>query len=273
MKNLIFVFACLLSFSVFGQEIITNQAGEKIILNSDKTWGYFEVKKVINDSTNRSGSLSHINLSDSSTISKFLNTQSIDVVKEFDINDFEVLDYCCGHSPSFLIKDVNGKTGFVSSNTRSRDNELIRLLDKTNDLNTLEKQSPINIIGTKIEEINTAGGVDFSITWQYLDKSKDIKYLDFTVVPYNCVGDLVTGEYDNGRFKGEITGPISASEVEFSPGKFKRENSYWSRAWYNSTICSIKIVKVEVEYMDGTKYIYVKELPKISSPYLKYFSF
>jgi len=270
MKKLLLILLCL-PFIGFGQEIIINQAGKKIILNSDKTWEYLELKTVANDSINLSGFSSYIELTESRNISKLLNTKSIDIVKGFDINNFEVLDYCCGYSPSFLIRDINGKTGFVSNYAVSKSNELTRLLDEKNDLNTLAKKSPINIIGTKIEEINSADGVDFSITWQYLDKLKDIKYLDYTVVPYNCVGDPVSGRYDNGRFTGRITGPVSASE--FKDGRFKREKSYWGTAWYNNTICSIKIVKVEVEYMDGTKYIYVKELPKISAPYLKHYSF
>ena len=271
MKRILFIILLTLPFFGFGQEIITNQEGKKIILKSDKTWEYLESEKVKNDSTNISGFSSYIELTETTSISKFLNTKSVDVVKGFDINNFQVLDYCCDFLASFLIKDINGKTGFVSRYTVDKDNELERLLDQKNDLNTLERGIPINIIGTKIEEINSAGGVDFSITWQYLDNSKDIKYLDYTVVPYNCVGDPVKGKYDSGRFTGRITGPISASE--FKDGRFKKERSYWGTAWYNNTICSIKIVKVEVEYMDGTKYIYVKELPKISSPYLQYYTF
>ena len=144
-------------------------------------------------------------------------------------------------------------------------------IDKENMTEVLEKKKPINIIGVAIEDINSADGVDISITWQYLNTSKDIKYLYFTISPYNCVGDPVKGRYDNAPWSdngskiGKIIGPIYGSD--------ERQESHWETFWYNRSICSIKIVKVKVEYMDGSNYTYVKELNKISSPYLKYYSF
>ena len=56
-------------------------------------------------------------------------------------------------------------------------------------------------------------------------------------------------------FTGQSTGPIEAVETFRNP--------QWSNGWYNNTITCIKITKVKVEYMDGTSYVYVKELPKI----------
>lgn len=265
MKKIIFTLLLTISLVGYGQDIVTNKDGKKIILNGDKTWEYLEIVKSDNDS---SISSSHFGDLSNREISRFLNTKSVDIIKNFDRLNYEVLDYygkpySSYSSCNYLIKDLNNKTGFIYES--SCDVELNKKLDQKNSIEILEKGCPINIIGTKIEEINSADGVDISITCQYLDNSKDIKYLEFTMEPYNCVGDRVSGRYDSGRKIGQITGPISASN--------ERLVYHWGTMWYNSTICSIKIVKVEVEYMDGTKYIYVKELPKISSPFLKYYSF
>lgn len=265
MKKTIFIILLIVPCLGIGQEIVINKNGKKIILNKDKTWDYFEIIKSKNDSTNSNSYFGDIS---DKTISRFLNTKSVDIVKNFDGLNYEVLDYYGKpyskySSCNYLIRDINNKTGFLY---RSKcDMELNNKLDQKNSIEILEKNSPLNIIGTKIEEINSADGVDISVTWQYLDNSKDIKYLYFTFLPYNCVGDPISGRYDNGSKRGKITGPISSSD--------ERQKSYWETMWYNNTVCAIKITKVEVEYMDGSKYTYVKELPKISSPHFKYFSF
>ena len=254
MKKTIFIILLIVPFLVIGQEIVINKDGKKIILNDDKTWDYFEIIKSKNDSNNSNSYFGDIS---DKIISKFLNTNSVDIVKNFDGSNYEVLDYYGKpfskySSCNYLIKDINNKTGFLY---RSEcDMELNNKLDQKNSIEILEKSKPLNIIGTKIEDINSADGVDISITLQYLDKSKDIKYIRFTWVPYNCVGDPVSGRYDNGKKTGVVTGPISASN--------ERLNWHWETMWYNNTICSIKLVKVQVEYMDNTKYTYVNELPK-----------
>ncbi len=74
---------------------------------------------------------------------------------------------------------------------------------------------------------------------------KTIRYLVFTCIPYNQVNDIVscnvTGAVER-RFK--MTGPIEHS-------------SYWQYAqfengWSNPNISSVKLTKVEIQYMDGT---------------------
>tara|TARA_B110000003_G_C16618074_1_gene522039 strand:- start:378 stop:1595 length:1218 start_codon:yes stop_codon:yes gene_type:complete len=202
------------------------------------------------------------------TPKRFLNAHSVELLRKFDRNNFEVLDYYGKvlweySSCYYLVRDINNKTGFVYKN---RCKQILNAkIDKENQKEVFKNKKPLNIIGVAIEDINSADGVDISITWQYLDTLKDLKYLYFTIAPYNCVGDPVKGRYDDGQQIGKITGPIY--------GSLERNESHWKAFWYNKTICSIKIVKVQVEYMDGSKYTYVKELNKISSPYLKYYSF
>ena len=124
-----------------------------------------------------------------------------------------------------------------------------------------QEELVMKVIKTDASSPNSASGVDFSIDWYYYNTKKDIKYIYFTVAPYNEVGDR---QYCNIRdyatFTGSATGPISASSELL---KYT-----WGNAWYNNTIKKVKIIKVSIEYEDGTNYTYVKELNKILSPYI-----
>jgi len=125
-------------------------------------------------------------------------------------------------------------------------------------INTGQK---ILIRDLRVYSPNSADGVDFSISYGYFDNTKNIKYIYFTVVPYNAVGDIQTCQITGKSTAiGKVTGPISSEEYL---------SVRWETMWYNSTITCVKLIKVEVQYMDGTFYIYVNELPKILD---KYFS-
>ena len=259
MKNLILTLIITLPLTLWGQEIITNKFGEDIILYENKTWDYY-----VNDN--------NLNIDSSELFSYFFDISRENIYKygwyksgkvtNFNHDSYEVLDYKGNHQCEYLIKDINGKSGFFVDRC---DEYLNDLIDKKNLIETNQKNSKLNILGTSITSINSVGGVDLSISWKYLNKSKDIKYIYFDMLPYNTVGDPVKGKYDNGVKTGKITGPISSSN--------KKIISKWSTFWYNSTICCFKITKVKVEYMDGSKYTYVNELPKIFSENLKYYCF
>lgn len=108
--------------------------------------------------------------------------------------------------------------------------------------------------------INSADGVMVSVLCRYYKKEKDIKYLYITMVPYNQVGDPQSCYIlRRSEFTGKITGPISAQYHDFI--------WQWDAAWYNNTIRCIQITKVVVQYMDGTSYTYIKDLPKIMGDY------
>lgn len=88
---------------------------------------------------------------------------------------------------------------------------------------------------------NTAGGVDCNITfWSFGDI---IKYVTFWVEPYNAVNDVVSCEIQKtSEIKVKYTGPTEISE----PTGIVLEN-----AWYNHTIQTICINKVEIELTNG----------------------
>lgn len=103
---------------------------------------------------------------------------------------------------------------------------------------------PLVIAYADTEGPNSAGGVDVRINALNVS-SKTIKYLRYTVVPYNAVGDRVSGTIRR-RSAARIfdTGPI-APDASSPPG-------VWDNVWYNSSIRCLEITRVRIEYMDGT---------------------
>lgn len=177
---------------------------------------------------------------------------------------------------------------------------------------------PILIGGISVYNINSVGGVDVLIRWKN-NSSKDIKYITFTVEPYNAVGDRVASSIGNKTTAYlEVTGPISPfngydfkdwqhpdwwgfynkssfggghdgweiiskdmngrfyyldfSNSQWNPDIFDFTNeqiylteeesefvmgqNLWGPIWYNNTIHEIKIIGVEVIWMDGTNSSY-----------------
>lgn len=93
---------------------------------------------------------------------------------------------------------------------------------------------------------NSANGVDLNIYWKN-NSDKVIKYIVFQVEAYNAVNDIVFSEIgSHSKYNAQDTGPYKKGEGESG-------DSYWENAWYNSTIKSVKLTNVDIEYMDGTK--------------------
>ena len=94
-------------------------------------------------------------------------------------------------------------------------------------------------------ECNSAGGVSIRHSIKN-NSSKVMKYVTIYFEPYNSVGDKVSTTIGNhySLFSIKITGPVEAGEN--SQGLIAKN------AWYNRTISSCRLVKAEIEYMDGT---------------------
>lgn len=91
---------------------------------------------------------------------------------------------------------------------------------------------------------NSAGGVSVRICYKN-DTEKTIKYAKFIVVPYNAVQDQVSCSISRISEKYlSITGPIAPNA---------QNRPYWENCWYNNTICTVVLTKIELEYMDGSK--------------------
>lgn len=147
------------------------------------------------------------------------------------------------------------------------------------------------------KSINSVGGVEPTIVWRN-DSGKTIKYIYFTVVPYNAVNDIVSCRITGDTYTTlKCTGPYKTFDINdigfsseiyldkglasiyktsseplyaipysmhylLNPKKYYlTENDYnyifnnessWDPIWYNYSVDSIKITKVNITYMDGS---------------------
>jgi hypothetical protein len=102
---------------------------------------------------------------------------------------------------------------------------------------------PILIIYHNTSTPNSAGGVDCHI--RFVNASaKRMKYVNFTVVPYNRVDDITHSETGG---QSEVTIRI----VDYIQPN-KTYYGFWENVWYNSTISYMRILAVEVIYDDNT---------------------
>ena len=92
---------------------------------------------------------------------------------------------------------------------------------------------------------NSAGGVDLYINWKNLS-DKVIKYVYFTVEPYNSVNDTVTCTIRHySEFTAQDDGPFKKGQGTSGTGY------YWENAWYNHSIRGARLKSVRIIYMDG----------------------
>lgn len=93
--------------------------------------------------------------------------------------------------------------------------------------------------------VNSAGGA--SVKFSFINTGdKSIKYAKFYMIPYNAVGDAVGCDTRKcSEFCINLTGPVE-------PGKLMK-GVYAENCWYNSSIKTARVSKVEIQYMDGTE--------------------
>ena len=122
-----------------------------------------------------------------------------------------------------------------------------------------KRDLPIYINQILVSEPNSADGVTFYLSWKNIS-GKELKYVVFKVEPYNAVNDIVSCEITgNTTCRGAITGPIKIDE-------FCRMGC-WENAWYNNTIKYIKVIGIEVTFMDNTLRTYdVNEVNLMIAP-------
>lgn len=134
--------------------------------------------------------------------------------------------------------------GFASSKVSSRESIPE---SKPSLLEQREKcASLISVSKVSVDKPNSAGGVDLHIEWTN-KADKTIKYITFTVLPYNAVDDVVKCEIRGLSAAGcQVTGPVK-------PGASYGSDYRWECVWYNNTITWARLGAIEIEYMDGTK--------------------
>lgn len=101
---------------------------------------------------------------------------------------------------------------------------------------------------------NSAGGVDLHIS--FTNKSdKTIKYIHFSVTPYNAVGDAMRCDIRNySSFTGYLTGPLEPGYEGYSRHGNFISTEVWGEAWYNYSIKSVELDSVRIEYTDGSTF-------------------
>lgn len=113
----------------------------------------------------------------------------------------------------------------------------------------------LRIYSAYISDIDSAGGVDVTIAWQ--NKSVNtVKYISFQVEAINAVGDNVSCEIRGSKYGNlQDTGPYATDEGDFNYSEYTNEyyGATWGEVWYNSTAKTVNIIKIEIEYTDGTK--------------------
>ena len=107
------------------------------------------------------------------------------------------------------------------------------------------QEAGIPIIMTEIYPYypNSVGGVDVRL--RFVNTSNyDFKYVTFTLVPYNRVGDIAPSDIGNKTDAYlRLVGPIK------SDGGV--HGTTWETVWYNGTISCVKLVEIEITYMSG----------------------
>jgi hypothetical protein len=110
-----------------------------------------------------------------------------------------------------------------------------------------EKGFPIAIYEHYPSKPNSADGVNVSIAWNNLSP-KEIKYITFTVKPYNAVDDVVFCNVSgDASYSLKVTGPIKAWNMD------DNEFHFWENVWYNNTIKRIEIEQIDIIYMDNSE--------------------
>jgi len=127
-----------------------------------------------------------------------------------------------------------------------------------------EAGAPILMTSLFTNDPNSAGGVNVR-TWYYVlaTESNPIKYIDFEVVPYNAVDDLVASTVGNRKVKRSlrVTGPLVEKVGEHVP-------AVWQNVWYNNSIKCTQLNSISIEMMNGDVHTYNDNFSEIMSEQL-----
>ena len=180
-------------------------------------------------------------------------------------------------SSNYIKVDIDGKTGWLhqiyitnwrvikENLQREKEREELRRMSLQREREEEERIEKHNQFlrdkgyGLKLNKmsfsINSADGISPLIVVENIDVKKIIKYIKFTLTPFNTVGDITEGRINNkSTIEVRGVGPIK-------PGD--QATYTFDNLWYNGTIGCIETYKIEVEYMDGSFFTYLNDLEDI----------
>lgn len=129
---------------------------------------------------------------------------------------------------------ISLKNGVIDENNRV-----------TEENNRIEARNIIRVSKVQMSSKDSAGGLYLYVNFTN-NSPKTIKYIRVSFTFYNAVNDPIVLQYKTSEvLTGEMVGPFATGEgiSDLSQG--------WGK-FYNWTIDSVKLVKIQIEYMDGT---------------------
>ena len=128
---------------------------------------------------------------------------------------------------------------------------------------TTNQDSTIKMV--YLRKPNSVGGVDVAINWNNYSH-KPVKYITFTLTPYNAVDDVVYCSITKkSTLSVKATGPY-AKGFHCSPNA----GGSWSNVWYNQNITYCILSKVTIQYMDGKQKVISKIKIKSTNDVIKF---
>jgi hypothetical protein len=127
-----------------------------------------------------------------------------------------------------------------------------------------ELGSPLLVLNYRTNLPNTAGGVNCSLEFINIT-DKRIKYVYFTVVPYNRVDDIAYSEI----------GRVSSTTIEVVNYILPNETyiANWENVWYNASITYMRIIEIRVIFDDNTSITINEDIEKAILTPEKYVQF
>jgi len=116
-----------------------------------------------------------------------------------------------------------------------------------------ELRETLRISGYASSTQNTADGISITIDFTNTHPSKTIKYIDFTGVLVNAVGDVVQDTVRrSSKFEIRFTGPLPPGEKNF------KEQREWGLL-YSDTAVLCQILSANIEYMEDPAIVRLDE--------------
>jgi hypothetical protein len=206
------------------------------------------------------GSTSYLSLSENFMINEYgaegyrlQLIQVIETLKEFPIQEVQFLiegkkiDYLGENNWIGSPLQVNPEAGTTTWRAKQDVIEEERQKMATEEFNNFaverKNNSPILISLYYTEKPNSANGISCSIQFTNIS-DKRIKYIYFTVTPYNRVNDITYSDIRR----------LSTTEIEVVDYIMPYESYHasWENVWYNSTIAYMKIVEIRIIFDDNS---------------------